>query len=127
MKSSSRGTFTHIDENFSKDELKLPLTEQDASIIAGYKRHQKPPFEGHRYKHRPKELGVMQPEDFIQTLNKKIPLAYADARDRKIRSYLITHFYTPLRKSEIYERTIDDIEITPNKNHLYAAKEKERA
>lgn len=100
---------------FLKDELKLPLTEQDASIIAGYKRHQKPPFEGHRYKHRPKELGVMQPEDFIQTLNKKIPLAYADARDRKIRSYLITHFYTPLRKSEIYERTIDDIEITPTK------------
>jgi integrase len=107
---------------FLKDELAKEAKDQDPSIIAGYKRHRKPAFKkkelgmrASRYKHRPKELGVMQPEDFIQTLNEKIPLVHADKRDRCIRSYLIVSFYTPLRKSEIFERTIDDIEITETK------------
>jgi len=78
-----------------------------------------------RYKHPPEELGIMEPDEFIETLNEKLPLIdsfYA----RRARSYLIVHFYTPLRSSEIYERTIDDFEISETKIKINLLRKKKR-
>jgi len=51
----------------------------------------------------------MSPTEFIQTLNRKItPNSF---HNRRKRAYLILHYWTPLRKSEIYEREIEDFEI----------------
>jgi hypothetical protein len=86
-----------------------------------------PPFakDESRYKHPPEELGIMEPEEFIETLDEKLPPIdsfYA----KRARSFLILLFYTPLRSSEIYERTIDDFEITKTKITIHLLRKKKR-
>jgi len=66
-----------------------------------------------RYKVSPEELDIIEPEEFIEMLNEKI---YQDSFwARRARSFLIVLFYSPLRSSEIYERTIDNFKITKSK------------
>jgi len=60
-----------------------------------------------RYKVKHEE--VMSPDEFIQTLNEKLPPN--SFHNRRKRAYLILHYWTPLRKSEIYEREIEDFKI----------------
>jgi hypothetical protein len=84
-----------------------------------------PPFaqKTSRYKHAPEELGVIEPEEFIETLNEKLPLIdsfYA----KRARSYLLVQFYTPLRVSEIIERKITDFEITKTKITIHLLRKK---
>jgi hypothetical protein len=88
------------------------------------RKRRKAPFEkGHRrYKHRPKELGLMSPEEFVQTLNQKIP--GRTFHERRKRTYCIVHYWTPLRASEIYERSINDFEITNAKLTIHLLRKK---
>jgi len=85
-----------------------------------------------RYKFKPRELELMPVEQFIETINKKLP--YDDDPEhsyyRRVRSFLIFLYFTPLRSSEIYERvyieedhdfTITDKAITV---HLLRKKKK---
>ena len=51
----------------------------------------------------------MERETFFQILDEK--LNKKTFHHRRQRSYLILHYWTPLRKSEIYERVISDFEI----------------
>lgn len=91
----------------------------------GFPRRQRPPRgKGQsRYKHKPKELGVMSPDVFVEMLNAKVPKNPSFHRCRK-RTYLILHYWTPLRKSEIYERVIDDFEITNSKLIIHLLRKK---
>ena len=66
-----------------------------------------------RYKVQPDEIGLIEPEEFIELLNEKLP--HDSFYCRRARSYLIVHFWTPLRSSEIYERVIQDFKITKDK------------
>jgi hypothetical protein len=92
----------------------------------GFLHRQKPPRgKGEsRYKHKPKELGMMLPEVFINTLDEKIPKFPSTFHRRRKRTYLIIHYWTPLRKSEIYERTIEDFEITETKLIIHLLRKK---
>lgn len=45
---------------------------------------------------------------------------------RRMRSYLILHYWTPLRKSEIYERTADDFEIKNSFLIIHLLRKKKR-
>lgn len=67
----------------------------------------------HRYKVAPDDLGLMSVDEFVEALNEKLP--YDSKYCRRARSFLITLYWTPLRSSEIYERTIDDFRITKSK------------
>lgn len=63
-----------------------------------------------RYKVAPEDLGLVSTEEFIEALNEKLYQNSFFAR--RARSFLLILFFTPLRSSEIYERTIDDFKIT---------------
>lgn len=97
----------------------------------GFPRHGKGIKKGEsRYKHKPKELGVMPPEVFIETLNQKVPKFPSPSTvDQQMkRTYLILHYWTPLRKSEIYERKViddtHDFEITKEKLTIHLLRKK---
>ena len=64
---------------------------------------------GSRYKVLPANLLPLTKDEFTTNLDKKLP-AISDVARRE-RSYLILHYWTPLRKSEIYERTYDSFTI----------------
>ena len=66
-----------------------------------------------RYKNDFKELDLMSVEEFVETLNEKLP--FDSFYCRRARAYLILHYWTPLRASEIYERKSKDFKITPTK------------
>ena len=55
------------------------------------------------------QTDLMSSETFFQILDEK--LDKKTFHNRRQRSYLILHYWTPLRKSEIYERVISDFEI----------------
>ena len=75
-----------------------------------------------RYKDKKDEM--MLPEEFFEVLNKK--LFKFDFFGKRMRSYLILHFWTPLRKSEIYERTIDDFEIKKGRLIIHLLRKKKK-
>lgn len=70
-------------------------------------RRRKSPIGETRYKDKKEKL--MPWQQFIETLEKKTNKR-TFYNERK-RSYVILHYWTPLRKSEIYERTINNFEI----------------
>ena len=75
-----------------------------------------------RYKVHPEEIGIIEPEEFIEKLNEKL---YQESfYSRRARSFLIILFYTPLRSSEVYERTIDNFEITKSKITIHLLRKK---
>ena len=85
-----------------------------------------------RYKVPLKKLELMPVEEFVETLNKKLPFSDnpEHAYCRRVRSFLILLYFTPLRSSEIFERvyieedkdfTITDEQVTV---HLLRKKKK---
>ena len=74
-----------------------------------------------RYKTKHDEPMLFQ--EFQETLNDKCPKSPFPYSRRK-RAYLIMHYWTPLRKSEIYERVGEDFEIRKDilKINLYRKK-----
>ncbi len=94
-----------------KEPKKYPLIflrRKDPAFEIGYQ----------RYKHHPDDLGVISQDEFIEALNEKIPKPSEDMwwqdsfTARRARAYLITHFYAPLRCSEIRECNIRHYELT---------------
>jgi len=77
-----------------------------------------------RYKVKQQE--VMNPEEFIKVLDSK--LSKDTFQERRQRAYLILHYWTPLRKSEIYERPLENFEINKKEQvltiHLFRKKKK---
>jgi hypothetical protein len=86
-----------------------------------------PPFTEHRYKKTPRELKLMSPEVFIQTLNAKLSLISKLFSVKRARAYLILHYWSPLRSSEIYERTINDFEITKDEIIIHLLRKKKHS
>jgi len=92
---------------------------------------QKPRFaQGeHRYKVSPKELmnqlRIMNPKRFVKLLNKNVPVMDSFYY-RRCRSFLLTLYYTPLRSSEIYERVIDNFDISKNKITIHLLRKKKK-
>lgn len=78
-----------------------------------FHRRRKPTIEKGTRRYKVKHEEIMLFQTFRDTLNEKIPKSTNFHTQRK-RTYLILHYWTPLRKSEIYERTIDDLEIDNN-------------
>lgn len=60
-------------------------------------------------RYKDKKEDVMPFNVFKETLNRKIPKK--GFFNRRKRTYLILHYWTPLRKSEIYERSIEDFTL----------------
>lgn len=74
-----------------------------------FRKRREGPFAKGESRYKDKKEEVMPFEVFVNTLNEKVPPSTFYARRQ--RTYLILHYWTPLRKSEIYERTIDDFEF----------------
>ena len=91
--------------------LKFAKAEPDSFPL-----RQKPRFaQGeHRYKVSPtdlmNQLRITNPKKFVKLLNEKVP-ELDSFYYRRCRSFLLTLYYTPLRSSEIYERTINDFAL----------------
>lgn len=68
-----------------------------------------------RYKHRPDSIEPASPDEVYKSLNKVYRLDYpikSMVRQSKMsRAFLWVLYYTPLRKSEIYERSLKDFQI----------------
>jgi hypothetical protein len=75
-----------------------------------------------RYKNKQEEL--MSYETFCEVLDKK--LDRKTFHHRRQRSYLILHYWTPLRKSEIYERVISDFEIKSDLLTIHLLRKKKK-
>jgi hypothetical protein len=89
-----------------------------------------PPFpkDSPRYKKQPTKLkedyGLIDPETFEKTLNAKLPAKSKLFWVKRARAYLILHYWTPLRSSEIYERTIYDFKVTKDKLIIHLLRKK---
>ena len=79
---------------------------------------------GNRYKTKQEEL--MTWETFIETLNKKLPPNSKNFYVRRKRAYLILQYWTPLRKSEIYDRTINDFETKKGELVIHLRRKKKK-
>jgi len=68
-----------------------------------------------RYKVRPEEINAPPMEELIPTLSRVYPLddkiKSIERKNKMAWAYILLHYYTPLRKSEIYERTIKDFKV----------------
>ena len=92
----------------------LPVRREDLSIARKGRK---------RYKVKQNE--IMTPNQFIAKI-KEIPTM--TFLDRRKRAYLVLNYWTPLRKSEIYERKGEDFEIDEKSQtltiHLFRKKKK---
>jgi hypothetical protein len=86
-----------------------------------------PPFTEHRYKKTPKQLKLMSPEVFIQTLNAKLSPESTMFSVKRARAYLILHYWSPLRESEIFERIRENFEITENEIIIHLLRKKKHS
>lgn len=77
-----------------------------------------------RYRYPPGKIGMLPINEFIEALNKKLPQNISSFYYKRSRAFLITLYHTPLRSSEIYERTIDDFEITTKKIVIHLLRKK---
>ena len=75
-----------------------------------------------RYKHKQEKL--MTFEQFQENLNAKASPFNPD--NKRKRSYLIVHFWSPLRASELYERTIKDFELTSESLIIHLKRKKKK-
>jgi hypothetical protein len=76
----------------------------------GFRRRRRAPFKKGTSRYKDKQEDVMSYQEFKAALDEKVP-KNPSFHDRRKRTYLILHYWTPLRASEIYERTIDDFEL----------------
>lgn len=58
--------------------------------------------------------------------NKKLPPNSKNFYVRRKRAYLILHYWTPLRKSEIYDRTINDFETKKGELVIHLRRKKKK-
>jgi hypothetical protein len=74
-----------------------------------------------------KYYDFLTPDGIAERLN-TYPLTIDSPYYHRVRSYSIAHYWLPLRASEIYERTIEEIEVTSKKVifHLVRKKKKYR-
>ena len=77
-----------------------------------------------RYKKIPEEFGVLMPEEFVEELNKKLPLPAQHRYTECARAYLILHYWSPLRESELFERLRKDFEITKDEIIIHLLRKK---
>lgn len=68
-----------------------------------------------RYKHRPEDIDPPSLDELISILDRVYPLNHpfkSIVRQSKLaRAYILIHYYTPLRKSEVYERSLKEFKI----------------
>ena len=73
-----------------------------------------------RYKHRPDSIEPLSPDEVYESLNKvyllDYPIKSVVRQSRMSRAFLWLLYYTPLRKSEIYERSLRDFQIAQSKD-----------
>ena len=114
-------------QKFNDDEA-----ESNKEFFGKFPPRRKAPFAKGtpRYKcGHPRELGLMPVNEFVETLNAKLPF-YSD-KSKMIRSYLILSYFTPLRSSELLERQIpddkkSDFEITATEIILHLLRKKKK-
>ena len=108
-------------QKFNDDEA-----EENKEYFGKFKLRRKAPFAKgtSRYKNQPKDLGLMPVEVFVETLNAKCS-SYS-LTSKRIRTYLIIHYFSPLRSSEILERLLKDFEITPTKITIHLLRKKKK-
>ena len=102
-------------QKFAKENPELFPLRKKASF-AKTTNSAKPGLRKSRYKVRPENLEMIDARFFVDQLNWKLPPNTDSFYYQRARTFLITLFWSPLRSSEIYERTIDDFEI--NKDEL---------
>lgn len=108
----------------SKYEKLKPCYVYYYRIKFGFQHRNKPPRKAgqSRYKHKQKD--IMSFSEFKETLNEKVkPDTFEHRRQRAFDTLL---FWSPLRSSEIYDRTIDDFEITETKLIIHLQRKKKK-
>jgi len=89
-------------KNVKQNPLDFPARKKPAFAIGE-----------HRYNVSPDDLKLITAKEFLELIAEKFP--YDTEYSRKAKSFLAILFFTPLRSSEIYERSIYDFEITETK------------
>ncbi len=107
---------------FYRQKFELPLRKQ--ASFAKTTKSKRLGLRKSRYKVQPEDLGRMSSKKFIETLNLRMPPDSESFYHKRARSYLILHYWTPLRSSEIYERVIDDFEITKDEIIIHLLRKK---
>jgi len=73
-----------------------------------------------RYKHKPDSIKPLSPNEVYESLNKVYrlnhPIKSIAKQSSMARAFLWLLYYTPLRKSEIYERSLNDFKIAESKD-----------
>ena len=105
---------------FYRQKFKLPLRKK--ASFAKTTDSKRDGLRKTRYRVRPEDLGMMSSKEFVEALNKKLP--FDSFYCKRARSYLILHYWTPLRSSEIYERVISDFEINKNEIIIHLLRKK---
>jgi len=75
-----------------------------------------------RYCVDPEDLGIMSSKQFFEILDKN--LSYDSFYCKRARSFLITLFWSCLRSSEIFERPINNLEITNDELIIHLLRKK---
>ena len=95
---------------YYRQKFKLPPYHGDTE--------RRPPFAQDHSRYKNKKEEVMPFDQFSETLDAQCPLKEGDYWfnfNQKKRAYLILHYWTPLRASEIYERTLDNFKVKDGK------------
>ena len=80
-----------------------------------------------RYNTKPIDLPLLSFKQFQDQLNEYAPLTtFTPFHILRKRAFLILHFLTPLRMSEIIERTIQDFELTPTHLTIHLLRKKKK-
>ena len=107
---------------FYRQKFKLPLRKK--ASFAKTTESKRLGLRKSRYRVQPENLGLMSARQFVKALNWKMDPDSDSFYHKRARSYLILHYWTPLRSSEIYERVIDDFEITKDKMIIHLLRKK---
>lgn len=109
-------------EKFNHDE-----SDENKEFFGKFPPRRKGPFARGQPRYKvghPKYLGLMSVEEFEETLNANCPPI--DIRSKMIRAYLIIHYFSPLRLSEVLERVLKDFEITPKNIIIHLLRKKKK-
>lgn len=93
-----------------------------------FPRRKKPSFpQGEkRYGVRPDDLRLLTTTEFLQLIDENENLNNDSAYARRSKSFLALLFFTPLRSSEVYERSIDDFVISKDVLTIKLLRKKKR-
>jgi len=107
---------------FYRQKFKLPLRKK--ASFAKTTDSKRVGLRKSRYKVHPEDLGLMSTKEFIETLDLRMPPDSESFYHKRARSYLILHFWSCLRSSEIYERVISDFEVNKNEIIIHLLRKK---